>query len=152
MSGVADAERELEEFLSSLPAYKRKVFELYTTPITTEECDQLFAESLRQAGQDGQDDQLTERYMQLLERIPEKAKWYKKRHKEIFGAFSPGMPMPKIKRGRKPNEKLAARIVSLHDSGKTSPEIQKILEAEGENLTLEAVEAYLKTRRRKAKQ
>ena len=146
MSDVADAERELEEFLSSLPAYKRKVFELYTIPMTMEEVAQSLAEPLPEAGQV---DELEERYMQLLERIPEKAKWYKRRHKKIFGAFSPGMPMPNVKRGRKPNMELAERIWLLRKSGKTNPEIQKILAAEGENRTLEAVEAYLKTRRRK---
>jgi len=56
------------------------------------------------------------------------------------------------KRGRKPNVELAERIWTLHDAGKTSPEIRKALATGGVNLTLEAVEAYLKTRRRKPQQ
>lgn len=148
VSNVADAEKALEEFLSGLPSYKRKVFELDFESLTQDEVTLTVAEPLREAGQV---DEFEARYMQLLEQIPERAKWYKRRQKEIFGEFSPGMPMPKIKRGRRPNVELAELIWSLHDSGKTSPEIQKILAAKSWNLTIQAIEAYLKTRRRNAK-
>jgi len=45
---------------------------------------------------------------------------------------------------------LEQRIWKLDAEGKTNREIQQILSAEGVNRSLEAVEAYLKTRRRKS--
>jgi hypothetical protein len=63
----------------------------------------------------------------------------------------PGLEI-KGKRGRKPKLELAERIWALKAEGKKNVEIQKILNASGESLSLEAVESYLKTRRRARKQ
>jgi hypothetical protein len=51
--------------------------------------------------------------------------------------------------GRKPNAELAERIWALRDEGKTSKRVLAILKADGVNLSLDGVEAYSKTRRRK---
>ncbi len=59
--------------------------------------------------------------------------------------------MPRRNRGRKPNDDLAGRIWALKAEGKKNLEIQKILNASGESLSLEAVESYLKKRRRARK-
>jgi hypothetical protein len=53
------------------------------------------------------------------------------------------------KRGRKANTELAARILwEREHEQKTVPEIQATLAAEKQNLSKEAIEAYLKTRRK----
>jgi hypothetical protein len=55
---------------------------------------------------------------------------------------------PRPKRGRKPETELAERIWKLDVEGRTNREIQQILNAEGKSHSLEAIESYLKTRRR----
>jgi hypothetical protein len=61
---------------------------------------------------------------------------------------TPRLKIEKGKPGRTPNVALAERIWALHDEGETSKKIMDRLKAEEVNLSLEGVEAYLKTRRR----
>jgi len=67
---------------------------------------------------------------------------------EAWYRHTPGLEIKKGKPGRKPNVELAERIWALRDEGKTSKKILNSLKADGVNLSLEGVEAYLKTRRR----
>jgi hypothetical protein len=71
---------------------------------------------------------------------------------EAWYRHTPGLEIKKGKPGRKPNVKLAERIWALDAEGKTNREIQETLNTGGENLSLEAVESYLKKRRRARKQ
>jgi hypothetical protein len=71
---------------------------------------------------------------------------------EAWFRHTPGLEIIKGKPGRKPNVKLAERIWALDAEGKTNREIQETLNTDGENLSLEAVESYLKKRRRARKQ
>jgi hypothetical protein len=57
--------------------------------------------------------------------------------------------LAKSKPGRKQERELFQRIVSLKLEGKTVPQIQAELERDGRSISKEAVESYLKTRRRK---
>ena len=59
------------------------------------------------------------------------------------------LELAKPKRGRKEQCELFQRILSLKTEGKTSAKIQETLEYEGRSISIEAVESYLKTRRRK---
>ena len=69
-----------------------------------------------------------------------------------YGRHTPGLEIKKGKPGRKLNVELAERIWALKAEGKTNREIQERLNASGKNLSLEAVESYLKKRRRARKQ
>jgi hypothetical protein len=63
-----------------------------------------------------------------------------------------GLEIKKGKPGRKPNVELAERIWALDAEGKTNLEIREALNTSGEHRSLEAVESYLKKRRRAGKQ
>jgi hypothetical protein len=110
MSTISNAARQLEEFLSGLPAYTRKVFELYTDPNFTIEEVGLVLEDIPS-------DALTQQYMELLEQVPGKAKWYQKRAREIYGSFASLMPMPRVQRGRPQKEAEAEEMAALENGG-----------------------------------
>jgi hypothetical protein len=110
MSTISNAARQLEEFLSGLPAYRRKVFELYTDPNFTIEEAVLSVD-------DSQGDALTRQYMELLEQVPGKAKWYQKRAREIYGSFASLMPMPRVRRGRPRKDAEAEEMAALENAG-----------------------------------
>jgi hypothetical protein len=59
--------------------------------------------------------------------------------------------LAKPKRGRKVEAALAMRIWRLKAEGKTTPQMKAIFESEGQYFSLEKIESYLKTRRRKIK-
>jgi hypothetical protein len=59
--------------------------------------------------------------------------------------------LAKPKPGRKQESALARRIYQLKAEGKNVPQIQRILENEGEFRSREAVASYLKTRRKQRK-
>ncbi len=59
--------------------------------------------------------------------------------------------LAKPKRGRKEERDLATRIWTLKAEGKTVPQIKAIFESEGQYFSIEKVESYLKTRRKKSK-
>lgn len=67
---------------------------------------------------------------------------------DAWYGHTPGLEIKKERPGRKPNVELAERIWALDGAGKTNREIQETLKANGLCTSLEAVEAYLKTRRR----
>jgi hypothetical protein len=68
-----------------------------------------------------------------------------------YGRHTPGLKIKKGIPGPKPNVELARRIWTLDAEGKTNKQIHKIVNSEGWNISLEAAESYLKTRRRKRK-
>jgi hypothetical protein len=59
------------------------------------------------------------------------------------------LQMAKPKRGRKAENDLAESIWALHEKGKTASEIETLLATCGKNMSIEAIESYLKTRRKK---
>jgi len=61
----------------------------------------------------------------------------------------PELKVKKGKPGPKPNVELARRIWALDAEGKTNRQIHEIVNSEVWNISLEAVESYLKTRRKK---
>ncbi|MGO9318395.1 MAG: hypothetical protein ACLPXT_04815 [Terracidiphilus sp.] len=71
---------------------------------------------------------------------------------EAWYRHTPGLEIKKWDPGRKPNVELAERIWALSDAGKTSRMIQAALKKDGINLTIEGIEYYRKTRRRRRKQ
>jgi hypothetical protein len=110
MSTISNAARQLEEFLLGRPAYQRKVFELYTDPNFTVEEVLLVLEDIPS-------DALTQQYMELLEQVPGKAKWYQKRAREIYGSFASLMPMPRVRRGRPQKDADAEEMAALENAG-----------------------------------
>jgi hypothetical protein len=118
MSTISNAERQLEGFLSSLPAYKRKVLELYVDPDFTIEEAGLCLEELSDCpcvcG-----DALIDEYFRRLERVPGGAKWYQKRVREIYGAFASHMPMPRVRRGRPQKDAEAEEMATLENAGRS---------------------------------
>ena len=57
--------------------------------------------------------------------------------------------LDKPKRGRKEERGLAMRIWELKAEGKTAPQIKAIFKSDGQHFSLEKIESYLKTRRKK---
>jgi hypothetical protein len=83
------------------------------------------------------------------------SKFFQEGYHEAVDAWyrhTPGLEINKGKPGRKQNVELAERIWALDAEGKTNREIQETLNTSGENRSLEAVESYLKKRRRARKQ
>jgi len=156
-------EQELAEFMAPLPQSLRKILwyddALMTdldwaevthsiSPFTPDQLQELKATTGWQPQTYPQTaEELRPRFEQILQRCGP-AEW--KRYRD--NAKSARVPMPRSKPGRKPNDELAERIWTLHDAGRTSREIQEILKASGRNISLEAVESYLKTRRRTPRQ
>lgn len=116
MSIVANpAERRLEEFLSTLPAHKRKAFELAPYPDLTIEEAGLYLEDL--CGNPQAYDALNREYIELLECVPSKAKQYRKRARDLCGVLASLMPMPRVSRGRPTSEAEAQEMAALENSG-----------------------------------
>lgn len=134
-------EEELAEFLASKPKWVQTALQEGSSKLTVkEESEWLNNDELRKA--------LTAQYVELVSRIPAEWKRYRKRLREQLD-FNSVFPLPKAKPGRKKNVKLAERIWALDAEGKSNRQIQEILNANGENLSLEGVQAYLKKRRRR---
>jgi hypothetical protein len=68
---------------------------------------------------------------------------------EAWYRHTPGLEIKKGRPGRKPNVQLAERIQAWRAAGKTNKQIQDLLRAEGLSLSLEGVESYSKSRRRR---
>jgi hypothetical protein len=148
-------EKELEEFLAGLPAYMVKVLWYDTSSMSLQEKDdrrrgQRF--SIRRYQPDTRlfnESELRRQFEGILQRIPAEWEKYHKIIKTERERFADRYaPRPKAKLGRKQNVALAERIWALDAEGKGNREIQAILNTGGENLSLEAVESYLKKRRR----
>jgi hypothetical protein len=160
-------QEELEQFLAALPSYMQKVL-LYDSSMSEHEnFDSLhsvspFAESQLQKlrlttgwqpeTQTFNEDELRPQLERILQRIPAEWKKYQRNAKKARDNFAAWYaPTPRGKPGPKENTELAERIWKLDDDGKTNREIKQVLEAEGQSYSLEAIESYLKTRRRKPK-
>ena len=143
-----DAEKDLSAFLAGLPAYQRMELDPDISSYTSEDFDQ-WLEWLKTSPQ--QVTELRLEHERLLRRVPAKLKDHRERQmqpmQEALKEFASSLP--KGQAGRKANVERAKRIWALHDGGRTSKEIQKILKADGVNLSREGVEAYLKARRRR---
>lgn len=144
-----DAEKDLEAFLSTVPAYMRKEFEQGFYSLTEDEMNQLASclpDGPERSARLRREAELSEEYERLLKRVPAKLKEYRNRlTRDVLRAYGP--LLPKASPGRKKNVELAERIWALDAQGKSNREIQETLNAGGESLSLEAVESYLKKRR-----
>jgi predicted GTPase len=131
-------EKQLEEFLASKPEWIRRYFQKGMGSLNQDELVEML--------QSGEIITLTSEFERILQQIPDKWKAYRKRHeweaKQLLRYL-----VPKAPPGRKRNNTLAERIRNLHEAGKTSKQIQMHLKADDVSLSLEGVEAYLKTRR-----
>lgn len=153
------AEQELQKFLDSLPEWRRKWL-FHQDPFSSQWLSEGHVEKLSKDSPEqfkammeqlalwkdnfADDGPIRERYETLLQENP--SRWREYRNKLKREALS---YVPKGKPGRKPERKLAERIWKLHAEGKSVPEMQRIFRAEGKNYSREAIEAYLKTRRKK---
>lgn len=140
-----DPEKELQEFLASKPEWVQTYFQEGISKLTLKEKSESIDKHEWLSG-------LTEQYEQILCRIPGRWKQYRAKIMREYGNTFGRLLLPKAVPGRKENIKLAERIWALDAAGKKNHEIQETLNANGENLSLEAVESYLKKRRRIHKQ
>jgi hypothetical protein len=134
-------EKQLEEFLASKPDWMRRMFQTGSNALTESELLEWCRNHEEVTG-------LTDEYEQILQHIPAKWREYRKRLQRENHSFIDKLLVPKGKAGRKRNEQLAERIWQLDADGRSNREIQKALNDSGENLSIEAVESYLKNRRR----
>jgi hypothetical protein len=137
-------EKQLEEFLASAPAWKQRC-------LLTGFCSLNHDEIQEWSNNLDEDSRLTKEYERILQLMPAKWKEYRKRQKAEAQPLIQ-MLVPKGNAGRKQNVELAERIWALDAEGKTNRQIQATLNNSGEHLSLEAVESYLKKRRRAHKQ
>ena len=111
MPAIASAKRELEQFLSSLPTYKRKFLEYRHAEITAEDDAQYMADLTPWL------EELRPRYIQLLQEVPEEAKQYRKRAQEVRDSLFSGIPLPNVRRGRPRLDDVAIEAARLENSG-----------------------------------
>ena len=123
MPTIADAKRELEEFRSSLPSYKFKAIDIRHSEMTDEESAHSWADLAPELNA------LAQRYVKLLEQVPDEAKQYRERAMKNCGLLGLSLfPMPRVRgRGRPSMEALADEIAELKSSGKSYAEIADIL-------------------------
>lgn len=158
-------ENELGAFLAGLPSYQRKYLEQGISSLTREDTHQFnewFRKSEEWLSAPNPDEELVagslpviaETYRLLLAQAPVRLKERRKQEeREMQRALRSfvRIAIGKVKRGRKARDELAEQIYALDAEGKTNQEIRETLSARGENLSLEGVESYLKTRRRSRK-
>jgi CDGSH-type Zn-finger protein len=159
-------EQELADFLAPLPLWLQKVlwqdfssmtdldgFNHYdsTFPFTSDQLEELRATAGLQPERYPQTaEELRPKFEQILQRCG-RAEWKKycdnakAKRKADADRY---VQLPHGKPGRKRNDEMDARIWALRSAGMTTRQIQETLNARGENMSLEAVEAYFKTRRR----
>jgi hypothetical protein len=160
------AENELDAFLAGLPPFQRKYLEQGISSLTREDTHQFnewFRKSEEWLSASNPDEELiagslpviAETYRLFLAQAPVKLKERRKREeREMRGGLRSiiEISIGKVKRGRKSRDELAEQIWALEAEGKTSQEIRETLNTRGEHLSVEAVEAYRKKRRRPPKQ
>lgn len=156
-------EQELADFLAPLPLWLQKVlWQDYSSMTDVDEFnykDSMFpfaAEALKETGGWQPErypqtaEELRPKFEQILQRCG-RAEWkkYCDNAKATRKADADRyVQLPHGKPGRKRNDEMDARIWALRSAGMTTRQIQETLNARGENMSLEAVEAYFKTRRR----
>lgn len=148
-------EADLHAFLTSLPAYQRKILEgdFLLTSLSRVERSQALEEGFPSSPKF---ERIWQEYLQLLEHTPDRLRELRKRmtrgrgSKTIFAENIASL-LPPGKRGRREDIKRAEQIWQLAASGKKSREIQDALEASGESTSLEAIKYYRKTRRQRGR-
>ena len=103
-------ETDLEEFLASLPSYKRKQFERGFSSFTHEEWTQ-WIEWMTTAPE--QFDELWQEYSRLLQRVPAKLREYRKRMMRENGRSLTEAILRGIPAGRPRSDALAKEAVEL---------------------------------------
>jgi hypothetical protein len=141
-------EKELEEFLAPLSVLMRRILQYDYSSLDDPSISQ--EEKLQWITNQDKESELRPKYEAILQRNPAEWTEYCQRAKRIDKAMAQQFRIaPRGKPGRKPETELAERIWKLDVEGRANREIQQILNAEGKRLSLEAIESYLKTRRRK---
>lgn len=161
-------EDELAEFLKPLPSYMQKVLWYDRAMSQVELLDWMhsigpFPEgTIREIQQKVHWDpparsfnekELRAEFERLLQRC-DPSKWEKyRRNAEVARGEQAErfISKPRRTRGRKENVELAQHIWALQRTGVSNLKIKETLEAEGINLSLIAVESYLKSRRRRGR-
>jgi hypothetical protein len=137
-------EKQLEEFLASKPTWMQRFLQMSFGLLSPDDIRE-WGNNLDEAI--GAKDE----YERILQQTPDKWKEYRKRQKQEAQPLIQSL-VPKATPGRKLKSELAEQIWALDAEGKTNQEILQTLRDRGVNLSLEAVESYLKKRRRARKQ
>lgn len=148
---------DLERFLASLPIYQRKFLEHGFSSLTPPEKEQF--NNWLERGGSPLIPLVTTPVLPLvisalhwakLSQMDAMVKRYRKIAKEeLWKDYQSFLEvLPKAKLGRPENVEVCQTIWKLHADGMTNRQIQNALKDKGKNLSLEAVESYLKTRRR----
>jgi hypothetical protein len=135
-------EKDIEVFLSALPARKRKEFQLGLNSLTEDELRE------RNDVEQFDDNGLTEEYRRLLQRIPARWAEYQERNRNQFGhVFFPGNPS-----GRPRKDDLAIEAEALRKNGLSWTQIAINLNARhGERITSrDGIRKLVKSRESKA--
>jgi hypothetical protein len=133
--GFKSPEEELAEFLAALPSWHRKILEQDCSLSPEEYSDWLQSDWWQNGGKVVED-----KYLQLLERCPEKWREYRNRRKKLAL-----MGVPSARPGRRPtriNE--LASVLALKNRGLNQEQI-----AERLGLTKEAVRKRIKAAKKR---
>jgi hypothetical protein len=144
-------EKELEEFLASLPAYKRKELEQGCSSFTQDERNEwvrdLVADNAESAAA------LQREYLRLVERIPKKVREYREREiRDWVQNMTALSLLPANPEGRPRKDDLADEAALLKKSGLSYAQIAMRLNREHMEgtTTKENIRGLLKARRLKA--
>ena len=144
---------ELEEFLASLPVYKRKEFQQGLSSLTQDEMN----EYIRHA-EDPQSGTLAREHERLLQRIPVKLREYRDREINAFAQLRASTLPPANPEGRPRKDALADEADRLRKLDLSYAQVAKRLNQEGhsrgllsseETLTGEQIRGLLRYRRLK---
>jgi hypothetical protein len=142
---LGNPEKELEEFLASLPVWMRRTLQEGFPALTQAERQEWannFEEIFRR----------TKQYEHILQQIPAKYRKYRARLKREFrqtSQFEAQFLIPKGKPGAPRKDDLAQQAEHLHQQGRTFPQIAAELNkklGKDENTSAEAVRKLLKRR------
>lgn len=142
---LKNSEQELSDFLGAQPSWLQKALDLDYDSMSPDEKEAFVGRDVRVCNE------LQQEYESILQRIPKRWSDYREKHARSLAQVMRSL-MPKGTPGRKLKSKLAERIWKLDAEGRTNREIQQILNSDEGHLSLEAVESYLKTRRRKSQE
>ena len=145
------SEKELEQFLAPLSALMKRILQYDYSALDDPSISQ--EEKLEWVRNEEKIIELRPKFEAILQHVPVEWKEYCRRAKQIDKLMASQFRCaPRKTPGRKARTELAKRIWMLDAEGKSNREIHQVLTAEGESLSLEAVESYLKTRRRKPRE
>lgn len=135
------AQKELEEFLAALPAYRRKEFQQGLGSLTQDELSLWFRDEEKSSG-------LREEYERLLRREPAEWRKYRAREIEDFASIRSSQ-LPANPKGHPRKDALAQEAAQLKNSGLSYAQIAiQLNRRHGEGTTTrERIRGLLKYRR-----